>query len=122
MLKLSVVIITYNEERNIGRCIDSVQAVADEVVILDSHSQDRTTAIAREKGAVVYEQPFAGYTEQKNAALDLATHPLVLSLDADEAIDERLVASITEVKNNAKAEAESMVTLLKSWVASMPVP
>ncbi|HTJ13935.1 MAG TPA: glycosyltransferase family 2 protein [Dinghuibacter sp.] len=108
MLKLSVVIITYNEERNIGRCIDSVQAVADEVVILDSHSQDRTTAIASEKGAVVYEQPFAGYTEQKNAALDLATHPLVLSLDADEAIDERLVASITEVKNNAIADGYTM--------------
>lgn len=99
MEKLSVVIITYNEERNIGRCIDSVLGVADEVVVLDSLSTDRTAVIARERGASVYEQPFAGYIEQKNKALELASFPLVLSLDADEAIDERLAASIRAVKN-----------------------
>lgn len=98
MEKLSVVIITFNEESNIGRCIDSVRAIADEVVVLDSLSTDRTATIARERGASVYQQPFAGYTEQKNKALDLASHALVLSLDADEAIDERLAASIRAVK------------------------
>lgn len=108
MLKLSVVIITYNEERNIGRCIDSVKTVADEVVILDSLSKDRTAEIARQKGAVVYEQPFAGYTEQKNAALDLAAHPLVLSLDADEAIDGQLAESIKAVKEKESADGYTM--------------
>ena len=93
-----MVIITFNEESNIGRCIDSVRAIADEVVVLDSLSTDRTAAIARERGASVHQQPFAGYTEQKNKALDLATHPLVLSLDADEAIDGRLEASILAIK------------------------
>jgi glycosyltransferase involved in cell wall biosynthesis len=98
MEKLSVVIITFNEEGNIGRCIDSVRSVADEVLVLDSLSTDRTVIVARERGALVHQQPFAGYTEQKNRALDLATYPLVLSLDADEAIDERLAASILAVK------------------------
>ena len=51
---LSVVIITYNEEKNIGRCIDSVKEVADEIVVLDSFSTDGTVQIAESKGAVVY--------------------------------------------------------------------
>ena len=83
---LSVVIITFNEEKNIGRCIDSVLRVADEILVLDSNSTDNTTEIARQKGATVYQQGFLGYVEQKNKALSLAKHNLVLSLDADEAL------------------------------------
>lgn len=94
MDKLSAVIITFNEEKNIARCIDSIQRVADEIVLLDSFSADRTVDIAKSKGAVVYQQPFAGYIEQKNKALELATHRYVLCLDADEAIDAKLEQSI----------------------------
>ncbi|TDW99841.1 glycosyltransferase family 2 protein [Dinghuibacter silviterrae] len=108
MEKLSVVIITFNEEDNIRRCIDSVGSVADEVVILDSLSTDKTVAIAGEMGAVIYQQAFAGYTAQKNKALDLASFPLVLSLDADEVIDERLAASIRDVKAGARAAGYTM--------------
>ena len=90
MNKLSVAIITFNEELHIGRCIDSVLPVADEVNVLDSHSTDNTCAIAVAKGARVIQQPFAGYIEQKNAAVQLCSHDLVLSLDADEALDEKL--------------------------------
>jgi glycosyltransferase involved in cell wall biosynthesis len=108
MKKLSVVIITYNEERNIGRCIDSVKEVADEIVILDSFSQDKTTAIAITKGAKVHQQVFAGYIEQKNAALTLAENDFVLSLDADEALDEILKQSILKAKKSFTAAGYSM--------------
>jgi glycosyltransferase involved in cell wall biosynthesis len=97
---LSVVIITFNEEKNIARCIDSLAGVADEILILDSNSTDTTVEIARQKGATIYQQAFLGYVEQKNKALSLAKHNLVLSLDADEALDKTLHSSILSVKNN----------------------
>lgn len=108
MEKLSVVVITFNEEKNIGRCIGSVKEIADEIVILDSFSTDKTVEIARGLGAAVFQQAFAGYIEQKNDALARATYPFVLSLDADEAIDERLKMAILEVKQNPVARGYSM--------------
>ncbi len=98
MENLSVVIITYNEERNIGRCLDSVRAIADEIIVLDSFSTDKTAEIALSKGAIVKQQPFKGYIEQKNYALEMASHHYILSLDADEALNETLVNSILEEK------------------------
>ena len=105
---LSVVIITYNEENNIGRCLDSVQDVADEIVVLDSFSTDGTVAIAESKGAVVYSQKFLGYIAQKNKALDLAKHNYVLCLDADEALDETLASSIRKLKHGFAFRAYKM--------------
>ena len=84
---LSVVIITFNEEKNIGRCIESVRNVADEIIVVDSLSTDNTVQIAESLGADVRLQAFLGYVEQKNYALGLASHDYVLSLDADEALD-----------------------------------
>lgn len=107
-MKLSVVIITYNEGRNIGNCIDSVRSIADEIVVLDSLSSDDTVKIAREKGANVYLQPFLGYIEQKNEALNLASHPYVLCLDADEVLDETLRTSIREIKKQDAPAAYTM--------------
>jgi glycosyltransferase involved in cell wall biosynthesis len=108
MNKLSVAIITFNEEHHIGRCIDSVLPVADEVIVLDSHSTDNTCAIAVAKGARVVQQTFAGYIEQKNDALALAQYDLVLSLDADEALDDRLQQSILTAKKNNPAAGYTM--------------
>ena len=108
MNKLSVAIITFNEEHHIGRCIDSVLPVADEVIVLDSHSTDNTCAIAVAKGARVVQQTFAGYIEQKNDALALAQYDLVLSLDADEALDERLQQSILAAKKSNLAAGYTM--------------
>ena len=65
MKPLSVVIITFNEEKNIGRCLDSVQEVADEIIVLDSFSQDHTAEIAKSKGAKIHQQEFQGYGRQK---------------------------------------------------------
>jgi glycosyltransferase involved in cell wall biosynthesis len=100
MQPLSVVIITYNEEHNIGRCIDSVKSLADEIIVLDSYSTDKTVEIARAHGAIIHHEKFRGYIGQKNYAMHLASHNYILSLDADEALDETLIASILEVKEN----------------------
>jgi glycosyltransferase involved in cell wall biosynthesis len=108
MQPLSVVIITYNEQENIGRCIRSVKCLADEIIVLDSGSTDKTVAIARSLGAVVYHQKFKGYIEQKNHALRLASNDYILSLDADEALDARLTTSILEAKKKLKYKAWSM--------------
>jgi GT2 family glycosyltransferase len=100
MIKISAVIITFNEERNIGRCIESAKAVADEVVVLDSLSTDRTKDICLEKGVRFFEQEFLGYARQKNRALSHASHDIILSLDADEYLSSELTQSILGVKAN----------------------
>ncbi|MCC6768195.1 MAG: glycosyltransferase family 2 protein [Bacteroidia bacterium] len=94
MSKLSVVIITFNEERNIGRCLASVQQLADEIVVVDSGSEDQTEAICRQYGARFILHPFEGHIEQKNFALDQALYDNVLALDADEEVSPGLHASI----------------------------
>jgi glycosyltransferase involved in cell wall biosynthesis len=108
MARLSVVIITFNEEANIGRCIDSVRAIADEIIVLDSFSTDNTVEVAKSKNAIVHQQGFAGYIEQKNCALQLASNTFVLSLDADETVDEKLMASIAAEKKEFSAQAYTM--------------
>jgi glycosyltransferase involved in cell wall biosynthesis len=100
MLPLSVVIITFNEELNIGRCIESVREIADEVIVLDSYSTDRTVEIASSLGAIVHREKFRGYIGQKNFAIQLASHNYILSLDADEALDEKLVTAILDAKKD----------------------
>ena len=100
MSKLSVVIITLNEEANIGRCIDSVKGIADEVLVVDSFSTDRTCEIAAEKGAKVVRNKFAGHIEQKNFAKDQASFDYVLSLDADEELSNKLKESIKKEKQS----------------------
>jgi glycosyltransferase involved in cell wall biosynthesis len=108
MEKLSVVIISFNEEKNIGRCIDSAKVVADEVVVLDSHSTDRTVEIAETKGAIVKQHTFKGYIQQINMAVDLASHDYILTLDADEALDPLLADSILKAKDHFTYRAYRM--------------
>jgi glycosyltransferase involved in cell wall biosynthesis len=103
--QLSVVIITFNEEQNIARCIGSVTEIADEIIILDSFSTDQTVDIAKKMGAIIHQQAFAGYIEQKNAALDLANFAYVLSLDADEALDNLALQSVKSEKKNFNVQA-----------------
>lgn len=106
-VQLSVVIITRNEERNIRRCIESVKDLADEVLVVDSESTDDTRTIAASLGAKVIVQPFLGYVEQKNFALEQASFDCVLSLDADEALSAELQASIARTKSSWTADAYS---------------
>ncbi|CAN5854306.1 glycosyltransferase family 2 protein [soil metagenome] len=110
-IQLSVVIITFNEERNIARCLDAVHEIADDVVVIDSFSTDKTESICREKGARFIQHKFEGHIEQKNYAITQAKFPYVLSLDADEAPDEKLIASIKKVKMDWKADGYEMSRL-----------
>ena len=108
MEKLSVVILTYNEERNIGRCLESVIALADEVLVVDSLSTDNTETICNKYGTRFIKHPFEGYIEQKNYAMKLASHSLILSMDADEALSPELKASLAAVKANRKHDGYTM--------------
>jgi glycosyltransferase involved in cell wall biosynthesis len=95
---LSVVIITHNEEGNIGRTLLSVQPLVSdgkgEIVIVDSGSTDRTVEIAELFGARVFVEKWKGYAAQKNSAIEKATGDWILSLDADEEVDEDLRAAL----------------------------
>ena len=84
MVRLSVVIITHNEERNIGRCLKALYGIASEVVVVDSGSTDETESICRQHGAHFVHHDWEGFSGQKNYAETLATGDWVLSLDADE--------------------------------------
>ena len=97
---LSVVIITFNEEANIGRCLAALAGVADDVVVVDSFSTDQTVALCRQHGARVVQQAFAGYVEQKNFATAQARFDHVLQLDADEVLTEELRQSILAATRN----------------------
>jgi glycosyltransferase involved in cell wall biosynthesis len=108
MVPISAVIITFNEEKNIGRCIDSLQGVADDIVVVDSFSKDKTMEICLSKGARFVEHKFEGHIEQKNWAITQAKFPHVLSLDADEALDEELLNSIRSIKGNFDKEGYYM--------------
>lgn len=96
MTSLAVVILTYNEERHIGRAIGSVRGIAREVFVIDSHSRDRTVDIARAAGATVLEHPFENYARQFQWGLDNApiTADWVMRLDADEVIEDDLACEI----------------------------
>lgn len=100
MIKLSVVIITFNEEKNIFRCLNSVKSIADEIVVLDSFSTDNTEKICKENGVKFFQHKFDGHIEQKNRAITYASHPYILSLDADEALNDELINSIKNIKSN----------------------
>ncbi len=102
MVKLSGVIITYNEAKNIEKCLQSLVGVVDEIVVVDSLSTDETVNICKRYNAKVIEKSFLGYIEQKNFALKQATYDYIVSLDGDEALSETLQKSIIALKSDWK--------------------
>ena len=100
MIKLSAVIITYNEEEHLEKCLQSLVDVADEIVVVDSYSTDRTSEICNAFNVNFHQQKFLGYIEQKNYALSLAQYDYILSLDGDEALSNELKGSILKTKSN----------------------
>ncbi|TAH40325.1 MAG: glycosyltransferase family 2 protein [Bacteroidetes bacterium] len=118
-IKLSITIITFNEERNIARCLDSVKDIADEIVVVDSFSSDRTEEICKRYNVRFIRNAFVGHIEQKNFALDQVSFKHVLSLDADEALSPELLRSIEVLKENWNDEAYSISRLTNycgKWV------
>ena len=98
-MKISAAIITYNEERNIARALESLRC-CDEIVVVDSGSTDRTVELATKLGARVLDMAWRGYAGQKNYASECCENDWVLSLDADEALSEALEAEIWQIKKN----------------------
>ncbi|MGA2407123.1 MAG: glycosyltransferase family 2 protein [Bacteroidales bacterium] len=99
MPEISAVIITYNEELYIDKCLASIYGIADEIVVVDSFSTDSTEEICKKYNVRFVKHEFEGYRDQKNFALKLTTYKNVLSLDADEALSDRLRESILAIKN-----------------------
>jgi glycosyltransferase involved in cell wall biosynthesis len=117
---LSICVVTQNEEHNLPRLLNSVRGLADEVVVLDGGSEDRTVAIAQELGAKVFHRTFTTYAEQKNHAASLACNDWILLLDADEALSEELKLSIEQWKREEpKYDVYEMARLtwyLGAWI------
>jgi len=99
MIKISATIITKNEEESIERCILSLKDIADEIIVIDSFSIDRTEEICRNLNVNFYQNKFEGHIQQKNYAITKAKYDYILSLDADEALSEELIEELVELKN-----------------------
>jgi len=123
-MQLSVVIITHNEEANIGRTLASVQLlVADgkgEIIVVDSGSTDRTVEVAKSYGAKVFVEEWKGYAAQKNSAIDKATGDWILSLDADEEMERDLPGLILHVTSERPPHPKQ--ELLTAMGVSLPRP
>ena len=90
MIKISAVIITFNEEEHLDKCLKSVLDIADEIIVIDSFSTDTTKTICNKYKVNFIEQEFLGYKQQKNFAVSKANYDYILSLDGDEALSETL--------------------------------
>ncbi len=99
-VQVSAVIISHNQEKNIGRCLESVKDVVDEIVVVDSYSSERTGEICKKYGAVYIRHGLQRKMEQKIWTIEQATFPYILSLDADECLSEDLIHSIAAVKKD----------------------
>ena len=119
--KVTVCIITGNEEKNIRRCLESVRW-ADEIIVVDSLSTDKTCDIAREYTDRIYKHPWRGYVAQKALAKKYATMPWVMFIDADEQVSEPLrdeiLEHLTKGVDNAYAgfDFPRMVWFLNRWI------
>ena len=99
-VKISAVIICFNEEDKIERCILSLKEVSDEIIVVDSFSTDKTKEICNELNVNFFTNKFKGHIEQKNYALSLTNNNYVISLDADEALDKLAISSILKIKES----------------------
>lgn len=113
MKKISAVIITLNEEDRLEETLKSCTGIADEIVVLDSFSTDKTCEIAAQYGAKIYKKEFVDYGSQKNAALDKAGNEWVLNLDADERVSDRLKKEILEFKQKKEVPGDVNGFLIK---------
>jgi len=118
-VKLSAVVITFNEEKNIERCLLSLQEVADEILVVDSYSEDKTQEICARFGVRFVQHHFDGFIEQRTWAFQNAAFDHVLAVDADEALSDKLKKSILQVKQNWIADGYTFNRLTNycgSWI------
>jgi len=117
---LTVCIIAQNEEQNLPRLLHSAQPVADEIVLVDGGSTDRTQEVARNTGAKVFFRPFTNHADQKNYAASLASNDWIFLLDADEELSPELTRSIQQWKSQpaqfAVYEMPRLTWYLGAWI------
>ena len=117
MNKISTIVITYNEEANIERCLESVAPFSDEVIIVDSRSTDGTVEIAQDCGATVIERDWPGYGIQRQFALEQAANEWVFSIDADEVVSQELSDEIQNLAfKHDGYEMPRPVWYLNRWI------
>lgn len=105
MGKISLVIISFNEQKNIGRCLESVKDVVDEIIVVDSFSTDKTKEICDSYGVRFVQKKWMGYSKTKNYANSLANYDWILSLDSDESLSNDLKQSLLIEKENLSNDA-----------------
>jgi len=120
MQKLSIAIITYNEVDRIGRALESIR-FADEILVVDGGSTDETVALCRAFGARVLSRPFDGFVSQKQFALEQASHPWVLSLDADEQVSPSLALSIHRVLEATDLRMQGFTCARRNFYLGVPI-
>jgi len=98
MQLLSAVIITRNEEKIIGKCLDAVKQVADEIIIVDSFSNDKTVEICNAYGARVFQQEWKGFGPQKNFGVERSSYDMILAVDADEILSAEAIKEVRQLK------------------------
>lgn len=113
-MKFTAVIITFNEERNIERCVQSLVPLTDDIVVVDSFSEDATVDICHKYGARVFQRSFAGYSDQKNWANSQANYDYIFSIDADEVVSAELQQSIQNIQEPL-AETAFIVNRLTNY-------
>lgn len=118
--KLSVAIITLNEERIIEKTLSGIKDIADEIIIVDSNSTDKTVEIAKSYGAQVFVEDWKGYSDQKNSALEKCKCDWILSLDADEYVTKDLSNEISGVVNSADSAGGYKVAR-KLFIGNKPI-
>ncbi len=106
--KISATIITFNEEKNIEKCLRSIAGVVDEIVVVDSYSTDNTEKICQKYNVIFIKNKFEGHIQQKQFAISKTKYRFVLSLDADEYLSEKLRKSIVAIKDNLVFDAYTM--------------
>jgi glycosyltransferase involved in cell wall biosynthesis len=100
MSTISVIVITYNEEKNLARCLESVLPIADEIIVIDSNSTDGTESICNQFGAKFIKREFTDYADQRNIAFQLATMDYLFFIDADEAMSVTLQKTLIQIKSS----------------------
>jgi glycosyltransferase involved in cell wall biosynthesis len=114
-MQISAVIITKNEEHNIERCLQSLQGIADEVIVVDCGSTDKTKEICEKYQVQFVYQEWLGYAEQKNYANSLSKYDIILSIDADEALSEELKTSLLKLKLSEKQNFVCQIIILTNY-------
>jgi glycosyltransferase involved in cell wall biosynthesis len=112
---LSVILITYNEEKHIGKCLDSIMSVADEIIIVDSFSNDATIDICKHYPTKVIQNKFFDFSSQRNLAMSLASKSYLLFIDADEVLSEELADEISKFKNEGFEKEVYSINRLTSF-------